>query len=223
MTERNYNFTGKSDFFDWCNMHHNPEEIISKADVFLGNAQVKLNTPEDLIPYYTNLVASAGCSKDHQNINLSAESFLDSEEKEFLAHKIYSAIKWARKAKKNKVNFDFDFVKSQKDYYSEINSSIWKAIIDVISKNQDIIKIHLSSDYREAIIDIVHNMIPKYFRTIHDYSHTRRREDFVRYASENGYKAFIYGVNEGKYHPIIWSMCVQIRDFNEMIKKYGED
>ena len=80
MTERNYNFTGKSDFFDWCNMLHNPEEIISKADVFLGNAQVKLNTPEDLIPYYTNLVASAGCSKDHQNINLSTESFLDSEE-----------------------------------------------------------------------------------------------------------------------------------------------
>ena len=51
MTERGYNFTGKSDFFDWCNMLHNPEEIISKADVFLGNAQVKLNTLEDLIPY----------------------------------------------------------------------------------------------------------------------------------------------------------------------------
>ena len=41
MTERTHNFTGKSDFFDWCNMYYTPETIIEKATVFLGDAEVK--------------------------------------------------------------------------------------------------------------------------------------------------------------------------------------
>ena len=55
MTERTHSFTGKSDFFDWCNMHYTPETIIEKATIFLGDAEIKKDKPEDLIPYYTHL------------------------------------------------------------------------------------------------------------------------------------------------------------------------
>ena len=71
MTERTHSFTGKSDFFDWCNMHYTPETIIEKATIFLGDAEIKKDKPEDLIPYYTHLIASAGCTPEKQSIFLS--------------------------------------------------------------------------------------------------------------------------------------------------------
>ena len=71
MTERTHSFTGKSDFFDWCNMHYTPETIIEKATIFLGDAEIKKDKPEDLIPYYTHIITSAGCTPEKQSIFLS--------------------------------------------------------------------------------------------------------------------------------------------------------
>ena len=105
MTERTHNFTGKSDFFDWCNMHYTPETIIEKATIFLGDAEIKKDKPEDLIPYYTHIIASAGCGSDKQNIFLSKQSWINLEEAEHIAIIIYDMIKVARKAKKEKVIF----------------------------------------------------------------------------------------------------------------------
>ena len=74
-------YTGKSDFFDWCNMHNKPEDVIKKATVFLSGAKITFEKPEDLIPYYTHTIASMSCSKEKQFINLSKESYLDTREK----------------------------------------------------------------------------------------------------------------------------------------------
>lgn len=95
---RTHNFTGKSDFWDWCNMHYSPDFIIKNATVFLNNAKVSLTKEEDLIPYFTHLISAACCSGD-QMINLSKESYLDTQEKEHLSHIIYKAIKLFRKKK----------------------------------------------------------------------------------------------------------------------------
>ena len=89
MTERTHSFTGKSDFFDWCNMHYTPETIIEKATIFLGDAEIKKDKPEDLIPYYTHLIASAGCTPEKQSIFLSSRSWIDQEERERIAIMLY--------------------------------------------------------------------------------------------------------------------------------------
>ena len=231
MTERKYNFTGKSDFFDWCNMHHTLEEVIKNSNIYFGDAEIKKEVPEDLIPYFTHLVSSAACDLDKQVIYLSSESWIDIEEKEHLAIDIYDVIKAARKAKKEKVEFNFDYFKNQKYYSTEIDA-VYKSIIDVINQDKDIIKMHLPADYKSALRFIVVYLIPQRFNKIydkiHDKMHNRMREDFVKYAAENGYETFIYDSDvignstKGKYHPIIWQMCWAITCYKKMIEKYGD-
>lgn len=228
MTERTHNFTGKSDFFDWCNMHYTPETIIEKATVFLGEAEIKKDKPEDLIPYYTHIIASAGCGVDKQNIFLSKQSWINLEEAEHIAIIVYDMIKAARKAKKEKVKFDFNYYKKQKSYYEYSDKSsiiLCKAIADIISKDPDIIKEHLSADYNEALQYIETYMIPRKFYSLHDSMHNRMREDFVRYAAENGYAALtcdgfqLEKIGE-RHHPIIWHMSIKISDYYKMLDRY---
>lgn len=229
MTERTHNFTGKSDFFDWCNMHYTPETIIEKATIFLGDAEIKKDKPEDLIPYYTHLITSAGCTPEKQSIFLSSRSWIDQEERERIAIMLYSMIKAARKAKKEKVAFDFDYYKNQKCYYgynSKEYIALYKNAIDIINTKPDIIKIHLPANYRQALSYIGEYIITHDFSSLHDPAHNRMREDFVRYAAENGYAAISCNgfriVKPGeRYHPIIYSMSLMISDYYKMLDKYN--
>lgn len=229
MTERTHNFTGKSDFFDWCNMHYTPETIIEKATIFLGDAEIKKDKPEDLIPYYTHLIASAGCTPEKQSICLSSWSWIDQEERERNAVMLYGMIKAARKAKKEKVAFDFDYYKSQKGYYGYADKAyiaLYKNAIDIINTKPYIIKTHLPTDYRQALSYLEEYVIPRDFSNLHDAMHNRMREDFVRYAAENGYGAFscngftILKPGE-RYHPIVYSMSIMISDYYKMLDKYN--
>lgn len=229
MTKRTHNFTGKSDFFDWCNMHYTPETIIEKATIFLGDAEIKKDKPEDLIPYYTHLIASAGCTPEKQSIFLSSRSWIDQEERERNAVMLYGMIKAARKAKKEKVAFDFDYYKSQKSYYGYADKAyiaLYKNAIDIINANPYIIKTHLPTDYRQALSYLGEYVIPRDFSNLHDAMHNRMREDFVRYATENGYGAFscngftILKPGE-RYHPIVYSMSIMISDYYKMLDKYN--
>lgn len=229
MTERTHNFTGKSDFFDWCNMHYTPETIIEKATIFLGDAEIKKDKPEDLIPYYTHLIASAGCTPEKQSIFLSSRSWIDQEEHERNAVMLYGMVKAARKAKKEKVTFDFDYYKSQKGYYGYADKAyiaLYKNAIDIINTKPYIIKTHLPTDYRQALSYLEEYVIPRDFSNLHDAIHNRMREDFVRYAAENGYGAFscngftILKPGE-RYHPIVYSMSIMISDYYKMLDKYN--
>lgn len=229
MTERTHNFTGKSDFFDWCNMHYTPETIIEKATIFLGDAEIKKDKPEDLIPYYTHLIASAGCTPEKQSIFLSSRSWIDQEERERNAVMLYGMIKAARKAKKEKVAFDFDYYKNQKGYYGYADKAyiaLYKNAIDIINTKPYIIKTHLPTDYRQALSYLGEYVIPRDFSNLHDAMHNRMREDFVRYAAENGYGAFscngftILKPGE-RYHPIVYSMSIMISDYYKMLDKYN--
>ena len=229
MTERTHNFTGKSDFFDWCNMHYTPETIIEKATIFLGDAEIKKDKPEDLIPYYTHLIASAGCTPEKHSIFLSGRSWIDQVERERNAVMLYGMIKAARKAKKEKVTFDFDYYKSQKGYYGYADKAyiaLYKNAIDIINTKPYIIKTHLPTDYRQALSYLGEYVIPRDFSNLHDAMHNRMREDFVRYAAENGYGAFscngftILKPGE-RYHPIVYSMSLMINDYYKMLDKYN--
>ena len=179
-----------------------------------------INEEKDLIPYYTHLVASACYNKESGNtIHLSRDSFINSEEREFLSWKIRNIISMFRKAKKEKIEVTLDYVKSQKYYWGNGEDFIWSALIDKVKNNTDLIKVHLPKDYRECNYFISEWLIPNYFYGIHDSMHNRFREEFVKFAHENGYSTF--EDDEGIYHPIIWKMCYSIEEYKKMNEKYG--
>ena len=200
-------------------MIHNPQEFVEKSEIYLGDARVMIKEEKDLILYYTHLVASACYNKENGNtIHLSRDSFINSEEREFLSWKIRDIISMFRKAKKEKIEVTLDYVKSQKYYWGNGEDFIWSALIDKIKNNMDLIKVHLPKDYRECSYFISEWLIPNYFYDIHDSMHNRYREEFIKFAHENGYRNFD---EDGIYHPIIWKMCADINEYNEMKEKYG--
>ena len=200
-------------------MIHNPQEFVEKSEIYLGDARVMIKEEKDLIPYYTHLVASACYNKENGNtIHLSRDSFINSEEREFLSWKIRDIISMFRKAKKEKIEVTLDYVKSQKYYWCNGEDFIWSALIDKIKNNMDLIKVHLPKDYRECSYFISEWLIPNYFYDIHDSMHNRYREEFIKFAHENGYRNFD---EDGIYHPIIWKMCADINEYHEMKEKYG--
>lgn len=212
-------WSGKCDFCDDCEMIHNPQEIIEKSKIYLGDARVMIKEEKDLIPYYTHLVASACYNKESGNvIHLSRDSFINSEEREFLAWKIRDVIGAFRKAKKENVEVTLDYLKSKKYYLGDTENFIWLALIDKIKHNTDLIKVHLPKDYRKCSYFISEWLIPNYFNDIHDSIHNRHREEFIKFAHENGYRNFN---EDGIYHPIIWKMCADINEYYKMKEKYG--
>ena len=221
-------FTGKSDFYDWCEMHNEPSKIIKIAKVYLGDAKVDTTSEKELIPYYTHLIASMACTPDMQSINLSKESFIDSEEKDFLSWKIELAIKSVRKAKKEKTAFNYDFLMKQKEMTYETGETfLWRKIIDVINKYPDVIKEHIPASSYEARNYISNWLIPKYFNDVHDSMHNRMREDFVAFAAEHGYSTIkiINGKperTEGVYHPVINEMGFHIWEYHLMVTNFGD-
>ena len=220
-------WTGKSDFYDWCEMHYSPEEIVKIADICMGNARVRIENTKDLIPYYTNLIASAGCSKDSQRVRLSEESYIDDEEKTHISIMVYDAIKLARKAKKEKKTFNLKYCETQKKFWPS-ETDVWWKIIEIINGNSNIIKIHLPHDFREVHTFIHNYVIPTYFSNVHDAMHTREREEFIKFCSENGYMAFSWNFksgevgfqNQGIHHPLIWNMCWKITEYHKMKKEF---
>ena len=209
-------YTGKSDFFDWCNMHNKPEDVIKKATVFLSGAKITFEKPEDLIPYYTHTIASMSCSKEKQFINLSKESYLDTREKDRLSNFIYNSIIWAQKAHREKKSFNLDFIKDQKNYkiYSSEDDYILSSIVNKIKKYPELIKFPIKCD---SIIK--EYILPHYFDDIHDKITTSLKEDFIKYAEENGFAIYKENSSTGEYHPIIWNMSLDVAQYH---KKYGE-
>lgn len=200
-------------------MIRNPQEIIEKSKIYLGDARVMIKEEKDLIPYYTHLIASASYNKEKGNvIHLSRDSFINSEEREHLSWKIQDIISTFRKAKKEKIDVTLDYVKSQKYYWGNGEDFIWSALIDKIKNNMDLIKVHLPKDYRECNYFISEWLIPNYFNDIHDSMHNRYREEFVKFAHENGYRNFD---EDGIYHPIVWKMCACVNEYYKMKEKYG--
>ena len=200
-------------------MIHNPQEFVEKSKIYLGDARVMIKEEKDLIPYYTHLVASASYDKEKGNIiHLSRDSFINFEEREHLSWKIRDLIYAFRKAKKEKVEVTLDYLKLKKYYLGNTENFIWLALIDKIKNNINLIKVHLPKDYRECSYFISEWLIPNYFYDIHDSMHNRYREEFIKFAHENGYRNFD---EDGIYHPIIWKMCACVDEYYEMKEKYG--
>lgn len=223
-------WTGKCDFADTCEMIHNPQEIVEKSTIYLGNARVFIKEPKDLIPYYTNLISMACYNKeDGDVIHLSQNSFIDREEREFISWKIRDVIYSFRKAKKAKVEFNYEYFAKNNYMLDKRDLVVYKAIIDKVNNNTDIAKVHLPKNYMNLVHFVDVWLYPNYFYDIHDSIHNRFREEFVKYASENGYMIYEKDENnkyvkcDGIYHPIIKKMCDSIIEYKDMCKKYNGD
>ena len=210
-------YTGKSDFDDWCNMHNKPEDVIKKATVFLNGAKITFEKPEDLIPYYTHTIASISCLEEKQFITLSKESYLDTIEKVRLSNFIYNSIMWAQKAHRENKSFNLDFIKNQKNYkilYSLEDDYILNFIINRIKKYPELIKFPIKCD---SIIK--EYVLPHYFDDIHDKIISSLKEDFIKYAEENGFATYKENAFTGEYHPIIWNMSLDVAQYYKNMEK----
>lgn len=225
-------YSNKSDFCDWCCMHNTPKDIVEKATVYMGHAKIAVNEERDLIPYYTNLISMMTASSESQTIYLTQDSHIDTEEAEFLSTKVYHAIKWKRKADKEKAVFDYSFICNQRElWHGSDEKPVWNKIISTINANPEIAKFHLNKDYGKARYFIESYLIPNYFRGIHDKMHNYYREQFIEYCSENGYCTFSWNAktskvdykDEGEWHPIVRDMCFAIADYYKMMEEFNND
>lgn len=217
-------WTGKCDFADHCEMIDNPKEVVEKATVYYGDARVDIKSEKDLFPYYTHLIASMASSKESQTIHLSRHSFIDDEEASSISWRIRDCIQLARKAKKEKVEFTWDYVKDKlNDFRSE--TIPYKQIVEILNSNPDIIKFHLPKDWRAANYFLEDVIVPWYFSSVHLAMYNREREEFVEEAKRRGFATYTrkgnnFKKNDGEYHPIIWKMCNSIAEYYESLEKY---
>ena len=221
-------FTGKCDFYDHCYMIGNPKEVLEKATIYYGDARVDIKTEKDLFPYATHLVASMASSSESQTIRLSKDSYINEEEIESIAWRVRDCILLARKAKKEKTPFTYEWAKDKITSFSAEDIP-WKQIIEILNKNPNIIKFHLSKDYREDRKLLEQFIVPWYFSHVHLTQFNRYREIFVEECVRKGFAGFMIKDGtieemEGEYHPVIWKMCWDIKDYYEAQKKYkGEN
>lgn len=217
-------WSGKCDFCDDVEMFSTPEEFVKTARVYLKGGLLDTSTPQKLVPYYTYIASTKAGSKDGWTMTLMNESWINIEEKQFISHRVIEAITWARKAKKEKSDFTFDYCKKQK-YYYESQPELLKAIVARINEKPDIIKIHISKNFREACNFIESWVIPNYFYDIHDSMHNRYREEFIKFAKKNGYAVFLpednFVTTNGEYSPIIYGMCRSVSEYYKMAEKYS--
>ena len=101
--------SGKSDFEDFCEMHHTPEEVIKNYKVFVGNHTIvplRMESKKDLVAYYPYCMSLMSKDENGGIVILQDKPFLDYEEQEHLSWKMDSVQKYWRKCKRKKVPFD---------------------------------------------------------------------------------------------------------------------
>ena len=154
-------FSGKCDFYDgFVAIRCDGEE--NKIDKELKNLKlyvrgkdgrdhlVKSDTLKDIVKYYPYLEAIAVSSKDSCTIIISADSFIDTEERERLDYRIQDVLKYWRKCKRNKIPF------TKEEFY---RNTWWKndSVMDEICKR-------VVEDGDKAEFNNLHDSIHEYYR-----------------------------------------------------------
>lgn len=100
--------SGKSDFEDFCCMHHTPEEIINKYKIYHGwdILPLKIETEKDLIARYPFLVKMSASDKNGGIVRLSEKSYIDMAEEEHFTYMLETLKRYYRSCKRNKKQFD---------------------------------------------------------------------------------------------------------------------
>lgn len=100
---------GKSDFSDFCEMHHSPEEVINNFEVYVGVDSIiplRITSKKDLVAYYPYITAIVTSNNGVGCIHLSSVSQIDSAEEESLQFNLDTLKRYYRKCKRKKEPFD---------------------------------------------------------------------------------------------------------------------
>lgn len=154
-------FSGKCDFYDgFVEIYSNGDEEklkeeLKKLKLYIRgndnrNHLVKTDTIKDIAKYYPYLEAIAYSSDDRFIVVLSADSFIDYEEKERLSYRIEDVLKYWRKCKRKKMPF------TKEEFYKDnwwTNEALMDEIIDRVAKYGD-----------KAEFDDIHLPMHEYYR-----------------------------------------------------------
>lgn len=100
---------GKFDFQDECEMGIGADKILEKYRVFVGRHELVplwMNSKKDLVAYYTYTIGIMASDKHGGMIVLSDESYIDSRERERISQDYKDVLKYYRKCKREKKEFD---------------------------------------------------------------------------------------------------------------------
>lgn len=101
---------GKSDFEDFCEMHHSPEEILSKYEIYANKhdlVPLHMRDKKDLVAYYPWLITMMWSNKESGGkVHLSDEDYITAEEKERLQWEYDNVVRYYKRCKRKKEEFD---------------------------------------------------------------------------------------------------------------------
>lgn len=157
-------FSGKCDFYDGVIAIHcdgdtsKLEEFLSRTTIRMRGADgrehvVSVKNEKDAALYYPYLEAIAAFNIGKGNsIILSSQSFIDSEEREFMGWYIEDVLRYWRKCKREKKPFDVDECVSAVGYNWR-NTYILKAVAEKVAK-----------DGAKAKFDDIHTPMHEHYR-----------------------------------------------------------
>ena len=103
---------GRSDFSDFCEMHHTPNDIINNYKIFATMKDIiplHITSKGDLVAYYPYTIAVSSNCIDNDNtkgvVYLSSTSQIDDDEKEYLQLKLESIKRYYRSCRRKKEDF----------------------------------------------------------------------------------------------------------------------
>lgn len=129
-------YCGKCDLCDWISDYSDEKIKASNFFLHLNDRDYKLevNSKKDAIKYYPYLVSIGGSSDGHSTVIIGSEPYIDIEEKEFLGWELNAAIKYWRKCKRNKKEFDKDECLK---YVTSWPDDATKKIVERVAKDGD--------------------------------------------------------------------------------------
>lgn len=164
-------FSGKCDCYDSLIAinQYTEEELINNVTIYVGDNvnPLKITRKEDLIPYYPYIISTACFNNKERKsiIHLSSESYVDIEERELLKWNLESVLKYYRKCKRKKIEFDEDDFFSTYGFCADINTM--KKLIKRVKENgkkATFEGLHLQHKdyYRQQLVDemIVNGLNP---------------------------------------------------------------
>ena len=100
-------FSGKCDFADHVSMVGVEKTL--RSTIYVGDniVPLKFESEKDLIPYYPYIIGSAGYENGVGTIHLTDESFVDTQEREFLESEFSYAKREYLRCKRKKIPFKY--------------------------------------------------------------------------------------------------------------------
>ena len=145
-------YSGKCDFYDHIEMCKNEEEVLN-TKIYIGNSETPLNIHSmvDLIPYYPHIIYLGVYNGENNIVRLTEKPYTDIEEEEHLQFYLDTILRYYRKCKRKKEEFNVE---------TAIENLRWISCKDVIRTLAERVK----KDGKKATYEGLHLPFEDYYR-----------------------------------------------------------